>query len=224
VYSLTTQYFAAPGTVGTCSLSTAIVQTLAVIGPTPMFAPFYDAGPSLTLTLAGAASNPQATLALSGMSYTTPTTPPFLNAGAWTLSAPGGGDVRAFNANFTIPPIPQWTNSSLFDNQNVTRANGLTVTWTGGGPNDVMTISGNSSAAFLFGGIIQQFTCSAAASSGTFTVPASILTTFPVATGGSLSLSTTTTTKFTAPLTAGGNLDGGAIQWKYFNARTVNWQ
>ena len=91
-----------------------------------------DAGPQLTVQSAngkqvvtGGAGNYSGTLA---------TGPNYLAPGTFTVTGPGGADLPAFSAAYNFPAMPAMT-SPQPDAPNpiaVTRANGLTVTWTGG--------------------------------------------------------------------------------------------
>jgi len=100
----------------------------------------------------------------------------------------------------------------------VVRSQGMTLNWTGGNPTDFLDIIG--SAATTTNGVISgaSFLCLTTAGAGTFTVPASILNQLPAATfsltgtsSTSLTISTGTLANFTAPLTAGGNIDFGVF-------------
>lgn len=109
-----------------------------------------------------------------------------LNPGTLTVSAPGGADVAAFTANVTIPQFPTMTNPKP-DSQAtaVSRASGLTVTWTGGTPDSYVEIDG-SSATDNTGKTAASFQCLAPASAGSFTIPPSVLLAMPA--GGFASL------------------------------------
>src|SRR5581483_3231455 len=62
--------------------------------------------------------------------------------GAYTITGPGGADVGPFTANYALPTIFTWTDQSSITS--VSRANGVTVHWTGGNPSGYVTISGSS--------------------------------------------------------------------------------
>lgn len=109
-----------------------------------------------------------------------------LNPGTFTVSAPGGADVAAFTANVTIPQFPTMTNPKPGSQATaVSRASGLTVTWTGGTPDSYVEIDG-SSAADNTGKTAASFQCLAPASAGSFTIPPSVLLAMPA--GGFASL------------------------------------
>jgi len=99
--------------------------------------------------------------------------------GAYTITGPGGNDVGAFNANYTLPQIFTWTDQATITSVN--RASGVTVHWTGGNPSGYVTISGSSIyyGAALANTIEAAFTCTARVSDGSFTVPPVVLLSLP---------------------------------------------
>ena len=104
-----------------------------------------------------------------------PSMPPFLEAGALTVTGTGGKDVGAFTASLTMPASVTWTNKSAIGT--VDRTVPLNLTWTGGDPAETVVIAGvvSDSKSKKSGG----FACLVAASAGQFTVPASILADLP---------------------------------------------
>jgi len=96
--------------------------------------------------------------------------------GTFSLGIPGGANVLNATVNGTLPSMLTWTNRTAISTIN--RANGLTVTWTGGNPaQDVAVIyvvanhdPSNSSAVAV---------CLASVTAGTFSLPASILASLP---------------------------------------------
>lgn len=128
------------------------------------------------------------TLALGGISIPgvpgQPNSEPYLEPGSYTFNNGGGGtDVGAFNTNFTLPQNITWTNKAAI--ANVNRANGTTVTWTGGDPNSFVQIYGFSVSDTSNSAVAGYFTCLERANVGTFTVPAAILLALPATpTGG----------------------------------------
>src|SRR5207237_8825469 len=72
----------------------------------------------------------------------------------------------------TSPP-PDSTNPTV-----VTRANGLTVTWSGGSANTFIELDGFSATDNTYNNGV-SFQCSVPAASGTFTVPPSVLLALP---------------------------------------------
>jgi hypothetical protein len=105
------------------------------------------------------------------------------SGGTFTFTATGAsgtGGVGGFTEGVTAPAPLEWTNAASFSS--VTRSQGVTVDWTGGGDGFVQ-ISGGSIAASASGAFDATFTCNAAASAGTFTVPPSVLLALPVGSG-----------------------------------------
>ncbi len=94
----------------------------------------------------------------------------FLVPGAYTIAGAGGTDIGPFNAAVTIPSLPTLTSPA--NNAAVTRANGLTVTWTGGSGNLVIEVSSPTDNTLTTGSVAY---CDVDASAGTFTVPPYVL-------------------------------------------------
>jgi uncharacterized protein (TIGR03437 family) len=157
---------------------------------------FLDAGPSLTLTppsgapVAVPAALPGVYLAKNSLGI-----PP----GSWGFTAPGGAGVGPLNFSFPIPQPITWTNQASLLGSTVTRANGLTINWTGGNSNngfvDIQGFAANATGTFLVG-----YDCSAPIAAGSFTVPPSILLQMPTGPGASATLQVST---FALPLTTG---------------------
>jgi len=127
-------------------------------------------GPNGSQTIpASGASGGKVTLSAAGT---------YLSPGAYTFTGSGGSDVGAFVAPYTIPTPSTLTSPAGGANVNVTRANGMTLTWSGGAANSIIQIQGNNATnnSFTNGA---NFTCFAAASAGTFTIPASVLLALP---------------------------------------------
>jgi hypothetical protein len=107
----------------------------------------------------------------------------FLSQGSYAIdNGSGGADVKSFKFNIPVPPTLNWTNMNSVGP--IIRANGQLVTWTGGDPNGVVTITGdsivlstdsngNSTAVGAF------FSCHAPDSAGQFTIPAPVLLSLP---------------------------------------------
>ena len=112
----------------------------------------------------------------------------YLAPGAYTISGSGGsgtGAVGSFTQQYNIPTLPNLTSPASGANVNVTRANGVTVTWSGGSANGVVQIQGMSAtdSSFTNGA---NFTCFVAANAGTFTVPPAVLLALPAGTFGGM--------------------------------------
>ncbi len=113
--------------------------------------------------------------------------PLYLDPGTYSIdNGSGGADVKGFKFSLTLPPTLTWTNINSVGP--VVRANGQLVTWTGGDPNGIVMISGDSlvitfntdgSAGAAVGAF---FTCIAPDSAGQFTIPPAVLLTLPVST------------------------------------------
>ncbi|MGO9097364.1 MAG: hypothetical protein ACLQGV_19355 [Bryobacteraceae bacterium] len=104
-----------------------------------------------------------------------PSTGLYLSPGNYTITGAGGANVGAFTGTLTLPAPLTWTNMDAITS--VTRANGVTVNWTGGagyvmidGYSGISTPQ-NAGAFFI---------CLAQASAGTFTVPSNVLLALPV--------------------------------------------
>lgn len=83
------------------------------------------------------------------------------------------GKIGPFNTAVTYPAPLEWTNrSSIYG---IPRSQGLELTWTGGDGNGVVAIRGSSFATAGSQTQGTSFLCSAPASLGQFTIPASIL-------------------------------------------------
>jgi hypothetical protein len=110
----------------------------------------------------------------------------YLDPGTYTLTSTGGADVGAIQGQVVMPPAIVWSNAP---STAIDRTQGLTVAWTGGDPNGTVSISGYSTMAQGNGGAM--FTCAAAASAGTFTVPPAVTQALPASTSGGLTLTGT---------------------------------
>jgi hypothetical protein len=102
-----------------------------------------------------------------------------LGAGTYNFSGAGGPNVGSFTASYTMPPAFAWTNQSSL--ATIVRANGATVTWTGGDPAGYVAISGQSTLNGATGvtSASVSFTCTARVTDGTFTIPPAILLAMP---------------------------------------------
>lgn len=110
--------------------------------------------------------------------------PPFLNPGVFTITnqftVPGQPlpQVLPFEASLNVSSGVIWTNPPAA----VSRAQDLTLTWTGGDPAvQYVQITGYSAASG--GNVGAGFVCSAPAGPGSFTVPAFVLAALPAGAG-----------------------------------------
>ncbi|HEV2447578.1 MAG TPA: hypothetical protein VGS58_16725, partial [Candidatus Sulfopaludibacter sp.] len=144
-------------------------------------------------------------------------------AGTYTLNGAGGKGVGKFNASVTLGS-PLSITSGL--PPTVTRNAGLTLNWTGGNSGDIVEVVGASGVTTSSGTNptvdTTEFICTTTAGAGGITVPSSILNQMPavsstqLASGGfgflevaSFVNPTNGNGLFTAPLTAGGNINQG---------------
>ncbi|HUS06797.1 MAG TPA: hypothetical protein VMZ52_10895, partial [Bryobacteraceae bacterium] len=158
----------------------------------------------------------------------------FLSGGKWTMSGAGGSEVGAFSVSTTISPLITW----IGPQEGEIARNSLRFTWSGGGsaPEDVVYLSGYSTIVNRVDPYQSQgkrFQCTAPAGPGSFTVPSVITAQLPAAPAespstayfGSVGFSTRGGSPFTsAPLTAGGSIDGGVFAWVVRDERTVTFK
>jgi hypothetical protein len=140
----------------------------------------------------------------------------------------GGPDVGAFSTtqlNMTSPLT--WSNMGSIST--VTRANGVTVNWTGGDPSTYVSITGTSFGSI--GGsdinlVVGDFTCQAPVAPGTFTVPAPVLLSLPPSfTVDGVSVSNLSVSNVTGPVTfSAPGLDVGLVEGNVLNTITVTYQ
>jgi uncharacterized protein (TIGR03437 family) len=155
-------------------------------------------------------------------------TNPILTSGAYTITGAGGKDVGPFKATVNLNNFLTITGGLP---ATIPRSQNLVIAWTGTTGSDLVLIDGTSYAV-TSGSITKPpytvsyayFYCITTTDKGSFTVPSSILSQLPPTpsdtTLGFSSLSVYSTTLpttstgngyFTAPLTAGGNIDYGLI-------------
>jgi hypothetical protein len=155
--------------------------------------------------------------------------PLFLDPGAYTVTGPGGNDVGAFTANINVAAPLTWTNEDSITD--VVRSAGQNITWSGGDPNSIVTISGfsaqlgsNPDGSDTVGGF---FTCTAPDSAKQFFIPAVVLLTLPVTTQnpaipfplGSLTVASDQSATFSAK-----GIDRGLIRSEVSVGKGVNYQ
>ena len=178
-----------PMPTGTCTAS-ALVNELALIPIT------LDAGPAITVH----GPNGSEQLPNLAYDYSAQFSAGYLDAGAYTISAPGGADVGPFSRDFTVPTPLAWTNQAAV--ATIDRSSNLALTWTGGDPTSTVQITGVSSGA--------AFICQAKTSDQHFTIPAFVLLSLPASSGtspDSLTLLTTSATAFTASSISSGTIN-----------------
>jgi uncharacterized protein (TIGR03437 family) len=135
-----------------------------------------------------------------------------LVAGSYTVNGAGGKDVGRFNATVNLGASLNVTGGLP---ATVVRSAGLPLSWTGGNASDLVQIIGSSGTTTGTGAntVVDSwlFVCTTNAGAGSFTVPASVLTQLPASATGSLFVASGAVSTFSAPLTAGGNIDNGAF-------------
>ena len=175
--------------VGTTSIGSCIVSVLTSQTVNPYAGITYtslDAGASIGISGPnGSKTLPKSTSGGSISYYANlgnATPGNYLDAGSYTITGPGGADVGSFRATLNIPTPLVWSNQSSITTVN--RANGVTVTWTGGDPTSTVEITGESFVTDQTGSNFAgaYFTCQAPVSVGTFTVPPPVLLSLPAST------------------------------------------
>jgi uncharacterized protein (TIGR03437 family) len=160
--------------VGSCIVSNN--PNLDLTSTYSVFQAGIDAGSSLTVK-GPKGSSPMAKTAAAGQptDYLATLGPGYFTPGDYTVMGPGGADIGPFTATLTIPPPATWTNQALLST--VTRANGLTIAWSGGASQYILISGGSYTSADLSTGAI--FQCLVPGDPGTFTVPPSVLLALP---------------------------------------------
>jgi len=211
--------------------------------PTPL-----DAGAQLSLNgpnatnkavpkASGTSGSYSATLYSSGVGGFGGQGSPTLAQGTYTISGTGGADIGAFSGKVDLPGDFVWTNQDTLADP-IPRSSPLGITWTGGGTGLVaiggvaMSQTGGTQQSPIYDATV--FSCTAPASAGQFSVPTSVLQQLPVVPTGSTSAlgmllvtaipdATKGQGTFSAPLTAGGNLDQGFFSYSVGSTKTTGW-
>lgn len=187
---------------------------------------------------AGASGFYGATLYSNGFNGVGAIGTPTLTQGTYTISGNGGSDIGPFTASVTVPGDFTWTNQDTIADP-IPRSSPLTINWTGVTSGNVgitgttyTSLTGSTTQNTIYNASL--FTCIAPAAAGTFTVPVSVLSQLDavsndLTTGsfGSLSVFATidpTQGSFTAPLTAGGNIDQGFFGYSIGGSKTTGYQ
>jgi hypothetical protein len=173
---------------------------------------------SYSATFANATVIPGRTIPIPGLGT------PYLEKGTYTINnGSGGKDVGGFQFTLNLPDPLVWTNQDSI--AAVTRAQGVTVTWTGGDANSsYVTISGYSSMSSPQ--VTGAFTCTAPASAGSFTVPAIVTLALPASSSsdgvptGILSVGNSgTPVRFSAT-----GIDAGYGNYSFLNSKNLGYQ
>jgi hypothetical protein len=220
--------------IGSCTVSTLTFQgaNFSVAPATPL-----DAGAQLTLNGPNVSNKavPKQSTGIYNASLSTlgSSTSVLQDGGTYTLTGTGGADVAAFTASLTIPTPVTWSNQSAITTVN--RSADLAITWTGGAAGQVVVITGFAGTSTSSGGATTNtatiFACLADAGPGSFSVPSPVLSQLPAASGdlttgsvGFLSVQSGVSSKFTAPLTAGGNIDYAVFSSANGGSKNVAYQ
>lgn len=131
----------------------------------------------------------------------------FLTSGNYTATGTGGADVGPVNAPVTLPAFPKLT--SPVNNGSATRANGMTVTWTGGSGSLEIEVNSCTDSSCKNGAAA---VCHLPASLGTFNIPAYVMEALPAGSSAGIVLSPYSAAPFTAT-----GLQAGSIS-TYSNA------
>ena len=173
---------------------------------------FLDAGPSVNVTGPAGARSMARQNQGGFLGYYADFNEGYLTAGNYTVAAPGGPGVGAFSTSIAMPPALNWTNRA--DLTTVNRANGATVTWTGGDPDGYINISGSSFISLAQSRFVSSsFSCNARVSDRSFTIPAVVLLALPPS-GGQTQGGVT----FSVP----GNMTVSSVVPKPFNLPNVD--
>ena len=176
---------------------------------------YLDAG---SISLTGPTSNK--TLTKTGNIYTASLGSTFIGTGgAFTFAGTGGKDVGAFTTNLNIANTVKWSNVDSTPSS-IPRAQGYTVTWTGGDPNGTVDISGSSHNNDIYA----TFFCTEKASAGTFTIPSYVLLALPVSTGGLIPATLTVGVQSVPARFNATGLDYAYATWRVSTTRSVSYK
>ncbi len=101
-----------------------------------------------------------------------PPQPDYLDPGAYTITGPGGPDIGAFSVSLNLPAA---FTTNLDSINEISRAQDLRITWTGGDPNTYVTMQGFSTSQTAGG----FFICTERTSARQFDVPSWVLSVLP---------------------------------------------
>jgi uncharacterized protein (TIGR03437 family) len=183
VNSLIRSFAGSPGpSIGSCTVYEVMGSSFVVSDP--IQPSFLDAGPQLTITGPEGTKTIDATS--TGFFPATLATQPskYIEPGSYSVSnGSGGANVGPFTWNLTLPDNVVPTNIPA----SIDLSRDWTLTWTGGQAFPVVSIIGYAgvplgSSLFSY----SEFVCTAAGSSGQFTIPSAILKVIPPAGYGSL--------------------------------------
>jgi uncharacterized protein (TIGR03437 family) len=179
-------------------LDTKKNNPIASTAPVDAGSTFTIKGPNGTMTVTVTGSGKfTTTLSATGM---------FLVPGTYTITGPGGADIGNVNGTTTMPPAVNLVSPALTPGNTVTRANGLTLTWTGGVSNAFVEIQayGATDKTVTNGATVD---CKVPGNAGTFTIPAWAMLALPPGNFGGIFIGQEVTN---TPLTGLG-LDAGVF-------------
>ncbi len=164
-----------------------------------------------TVTVSGPNGSKSGTIDSGNLSVSLSSAGNFLVPGTYTIRASGGADSPAFSNSLTLPAFPVLTSPSpsATNPVPVTRADGMTVTWSGGQPGSYVELEIGSSIDQNTGA---DAVCWVPADAGSFTVPPNVLLTMPAGNSGELA--------FRAYLSPG-NLSGSGLTVSRLSGRIV---
>ena len=185
--------------IGPCSVTHPTLPTL-----------YLDAGPNLTYSGPGVAAGtvvPVIQLAAGPDYQYNPPAGAMSDGGTYTLTSPGGTQVKPFSATVTLPASFTVTNWSSLTTVN--RAQPLTVNWVGLGFDQVLIDIQGGAGTVTLG-------CTISASLGTYTIPTAALAYLPAGAGqisvqAVLAADNLVGTSLLPALVAGGQADFGGI-------------
>jgi len=191
---------------------------------------YLDAGTSIGMRVQGGAEvrlTKQSPIPTYVYSSAPPIRPGFLpdSGGTFEFNGPGGMDVGPFTAPINAAARFTWTNRGAI--ANVSRTQGLEITWTGGQPDTYMIIYGASSNGAV-PPLITAFNCSERTEAGRFTIPRDVLAAMvpsvaipgsPVPTGQLALINYTHPARYSAE-----GLDVGTINFYVWDGSLVRYQ
>jgi uncharacterized protein (TIGR03437 family) len=149
--------------VGTCivynHLNGASEPPVTDVAPLNAGSSFAVRGPNGSMSLTGGLGGFNTMLSAAGS---------FLAPGPYTITGSGGPDVGPFSAAITLPAPPVLV--SPVTPATVTRSSGMTVTWTGGDADGIVSMVVRSATDNTFTNA-REARCTAPASAGSFTIP-----------------------------------------------------
>jgi uncharacterized protein (TIGR03437 family) len=173
---------------GTCSMSNSNVT------PQPLFTVITGIDAGATTVTAPAPDFPTSLKEQRGTGQATTysavfsPTGVYFSGGAYTITAAGGTtagytDIGSYTIPFTITQTPTWTSADQARiAPGVTRANGVTINWTGGSSAYWVEISGSgitTAPDVSNGSVYATFACWVPSSLNTFVIPASVMLAMP---------------------------------------------